>query len=76
METVLNRGLNFAILPQSIDITQILVDFKRYERSVIWMEYWYGRDQDEEQKLPIFRKQKYNLPKNNKVPDDLKTFLE
>ena len=76
MENVLNRGLNFAILPQSIDITQILVDFKRYERSVIWMEYWYGRDQENEPKQPIFKKQKYNLPKNHKVPDDLKTFLE
>ena len=66
METVLNRGLNLAILPQSIDIKQILVDFKRYERSVIWMEYWYGRDQDEEQKLLIFKKQKYYLPKTIK----------
>ena len=65
METVLNRGLNFAILPQSIDITQILVDFTRYERSVIWMEYWYGCDQEEKQKPYIFKKQKFNLPKNH-----------
>ena len=43
MNKVLNRGLNIAILPLKLDITQVLVDFKRFERSVIWQEFWYGK---------------------------------
>ena len=36
MEKVLNRGLNFSVLPNKLDLTQVLVDYKRYERSAIW----------------------------------------
>ena len=43
MNKLLNRGLNFAILPLKLDITQVLVDFKRFERSTIWHEFWYRR---------------------------------
>ena len=39
MENLLNRGFNFSILPLKLDLTQVLVDFKRFERSVIWQEY-------------------------------------
>ena len=35
MEKVLNRGLNFAFLPKSLDLTQILSDYKRFERNMI-----------------------------------------
>lgn len=74
MEKVLNRGLNFSILPRKLDLTQVLVDFKRFERSVIWQEFWYGRDQNTTEQ-PIFQKQKYNLPKNHAVPEGLRIFL-
>ena len=47
MVSVLNRGLNFCILPMKLDITQVLVDWKRFERSMIWTEFWYGRDKGE-----------------------------
>ena len=75
MENLLNRGLNFSILPLKLDLTQVLVDFKRFERSVIWQEYFYGRDKDEDQKAKIFKSNKTNLPKNYKIPDGLKTYL-
>ena len=35
MVALLNRGLIFAILPLKLDLTQVLVDFKRFERSII-----------------------------------------
>ena len=39
MEKVLNRGLNFAILPLKLDLTQVLVDYERFERTMIWQEF-------------------------------------
>ncbi len=76
MERLLNRGLNFSILPKKMDLTQVLTDFKRFERSVIWHEFWYGREKDEEvRKEPIFPTHKTNMPKNNTVPEGLKVFL-
>ena len=62
MNRLLNRGLNFSILPLKLDITQTLVEFKRYERSAIWTEFWYGKDNKkiEEQ---IFRTHTTNYPK-------------
>ena len=54
MEKVLNRGLNFCILPLNLDITQVLVDFHRFERSMIWYEFWYGREK-QNKPTPIFK---------------------
>ena len=48
MSSLLNKGLNFSILPLKLDITQILVDFRKYERRVIWHEFWFGREADQE----------------------------
>ena len=75
MEKVLNRGLNFCILPLNLDITQVLVDFHRFERSMIWYEFWYGKNQNEHSKTPMFKSRKDNLPRNYPVPQGLKTFL-
>ena len=55
METLLNKGLNFSILPKQLDLTQLLVDFKRFERSVIWQEYWYGKATENIKETPIFK---------------------
>ena len=46
MESLLNRGLNFAILPKKLDITQVLVDFRKFERSVTWKEYFYNQEEN------------------------------
>ena len=75
MENLLNRGFNFSILPLKLDLTQVLVDFKRFERSTIWQEYFYGRENYREFKANIFKSNKSNLPKNYKIPEGLKTYL-
>ena len=75
MENLLNRGFNFSILPLKLDLTQVLVDFKRFERSVIWHEYFYGSESNSDFKVKIFKSNKSNLPKNYKIPDGLKTYL-
>ena len=75
MDRLLNRGLNFCILPFKLDITQTLVEYKRFERSAIWWEFHYGKENDQNYEDPIFKKMKTNLPKNYSVPDGLKVFL-
>ena len=76
MEKLLNRGFKFAILPLKLDLTQVLVDYKRFERSMIWHEFWFGTPPGENTyKPPLFKSKKNNLPKNHRSPNGLKTFL-
>ena len=75
MEDLLNLGLNFSILPLKLDVTQILVDFRRFERNMIWKEFWYENETESSYIPPIFKKNKTNFPKNHKTPNGLKTFL-
>ena len=44
MIKVLNRGLKLAIVPLKLDISQVLTNFKRFKRTMVWQEYWYGKD--------------------------------
>jgi hypothetical protein len=74
MTSLLNRGLNFSILPDKIDMTQVNEDLKRFKRAAIWNEFWFGRE-SEDQKDLIFKNEKDKLPKNCSVPEDLNTFL-
>ena len=74
MDALLNRGLNFAHLPEKLDILQVMVDCKRFGRNMIWQEYWHNRESEVEYKPPIFKKVKTNLPKEQ-PPPALKTFL-
>ena len=75
MEKVLNRGLNFCVLPLKLDLTQLLVDFKRFERTMIWHEFWYGREQSDNINRRLFKSKKTNHPKNYNIPKHLKMFL-
>ena len=75
MERVLNKGFNFSVLPSKLNITQVLVDWKRFERTMIWKEWWFGHEIIDEYKEPIFKKNKSNLPKDHKVPNGLKYIL-
>ena len=77
MLKLLNRALNFAILPLKLDITEVLVDYNKYARAAIWHEYWHGKERQEEYEYskPIFKHQKINLPKNYSSPPGLKIFL-
>ena len=65
MANLLNRGLNFAKLPLKLDLTEVLVDYKRFERSTIWHEFWYGKESETYEK-PIFKNKKSNLPKTTR----------
>jgi hypothetical protein len=75
MRNLLNRGFNFSILPLKLDLTQVLVDFKRFERSIIWHEFFHRTENDGDFKGRIFKSSKSNLPKNYKSPEGLKTYL-
>ena len=76
MKELLNLGLNFAVLPIRLDITQILVDNKKYERSLVWHEFWFGReDADTTYNPPMFKTNKTNFPKNHTIPEGLKVMI-
>jgi hypothetical protein len=74
MEKVLNRGLNFAILPLKLNMTQVLVDYNRFERTMLWQEFW-ANSPKTDYKPPIFKKVKTNLPQKHPAPPGLKVFL-
>ena len=76
MTTLLNRGLNFAIQPMKLNMTELLVNFQKFQRTIMWVEYWTNQEKDEdddEYKEPIFKKKKTNLPSN--PSPEVKTFL-
>ena len=75
MESVLNRGLKFAIQPLKLDITQVLTDFTRFERCMVWKEYWFGKETEETYVPPIFKKKKNNYPKNHRALKGLLDYL-
>ena len=74
MENLLNRGLNFVVLPEKLNLTQVLVDFRKFERTMLWTEFWSGQPQ-ENHKPPIFKTHKTNLPKKHPTPKTLKNML-
>ena len=76
MESLLNRGMNFALTPNKVDFTKLLVEFKYFERSLLWKDYWSNQPpQEEEYKPGIFKKKKSNFPKDHHPPKALKDFI-
>ena len=75
MDRVLNRGLNFCILPKRLDLTQVLVDFRRFKRTMVWKKFWFGREGENSQMSRIFKKKKNNFPRNYRSPQVLQAFL-
>ena len=75
MEKLLNRGLNFSVLPNKMDLTQVLTDFKSFERNMVWTEFFHGREDIEIYKPPIFKTTKNHMPKNYSTPEDIKIYL-
>lgn len=75
MEKVLNRGLKFSILPLKLDVTQVLTDFRRFERTMVWTEYWYGKETDATYVKPLFKQKKHNFPRNNRAQKGLLDYL-
>ena len=75
MVKVLNKGLKFAITQLSLDITQILTEFKRFERTMVWNEFWYGHNIEEPYKPPLFKQRKSSFSRNHRPPKGLQDYL-
>ena len=75
MKSLLNKALNFAVLPIKLYITEVVVDFNRFARAAVWQEYLYGKEKDDNYQKSTFKTKKKNLPKNHWTPAGLKTFL-
>ena len=75
MENVLNRGLKFAIIPHKLDITQVLTEFRRFERTMVWTEFGFGKPQGEQYEPPLFKQKKSNFPRNNRPHKNLQDYL-
>ena len=61
MEDIFNRGLKFFILPNKLDITKVNVDFTYFSRTMIWKEFWFGKEQEEKICQEIFKRRKRHL---------------
>ena len=55
IENMLNRAKKCSILPLSLDITTILIDFNLFFKYFIWQKYWYRREPDNERKNNPFK---------------------
>ena len=75
MNTLLNQGFSFTVLPLKLDLTEVLVDFRRFERLAIWHEFFFGKEKDANYEVPIFKRNKTNLSKNYTTPKEFKTFF-
>ena len=71
MSKLLNRGLNFVIQPKSLDFFDTLSDFRYFERSCLWKEYWHDKEPESESKPSIFKTKKTNYPRKHPTPDAL-----
>jgi peptide-methionine (R)-S-oxide reductase len=73
MLNLLNKGLNFSVKPLYVNLADILTDFKKFERTVRWKEFFH--EKETVYSPPIFKKEKTNLPTNHQPPRNLKVFL-
>ena len=80
MTSLLNKGLNFAVMPKNINTTDIHAGFQKLGRSMKWRESLYTDDDIDSSEVMSksvkepWRKAKTNLPKSA-PPADLNTFL-
>jgi hypothetical protein len=76
MSKILNRGLNFYVTPPNLNVTEMLVDYRKFERKMKWKEFFSDKDKenDDQEKIPeVFPKEKSNLPPKGGSP--LNNFL-
>lgn len=75
MENVLNRGLNFCVTPENVNMTEVLADFRKFDRSMKWKEHFADIEETDQSefKREIFHKEKSNLPQ--KSSKNLQNFL-
>ena len=73
---VLNKGLNYCILPDKLNISQVLCDLSELDRKMQWTEYHFDGEEKEPYVPPLFKKKKYNFPpKEYNVPKGLERFI-
>ena len=60
MDKLLNRGLSFVVQPKALDFFDILSDFRYFERSCLWTEFWHEKETEtnSDYKPPIFKTKK------------------
>jgi hypothetical protein len=74
MSKILNRGLNFCATPDSLNVTEMLVDYHKFEQKMRWKEFFHDKEEDNNQYTPpIFPQEKSNLPPKGGTP--LNNFL-
>ena len=61
-------------MPLKLNLTQVLVEYQKFERTMLWTEFWANQPK-QDFKPPIFKKVKTNLPRKHPTPAGLKTFL-
>ena len=74
MHHVLNKGLNYSVLPSKVDNTLLLAEHKKFERTILWRQFWADRDSTQNNTIPIFNLNKTNFP-NLKPAESLTMFL-
>ena len=80
MISLLNRGPSFVPTPKNLNISQIMAELERYKRSMLWSEYFFEKEEDEEivtnvtKATNVFKRIKTDLPKSS-IPNSLNTYL-
>ena len=68
MMSLLNRGFNFCVTPDEVNVTELLAGVRKFDRKMRWKESWAEKDKEadsgayEEWKARLFKKEKFNLP--------------
>ena len=75
MINVLNKGLKYAITPRKLNITQVLKEFRRFERTMVWSEFWFGKNTEKAYKPSLFKQKKSNFPRNHRTSRGLQDYL-
>ena len=74
MSRILNRGLNFCVTPTNLNVTEMLVDYRKFERKMKWKEFFSDKETEDQVVVPVvFPKEKSNLPPKGGAP--LNNFL-
>ena len=60
--------------PTKLNLIQVLVDYPKFERRIIWQEFW-SNHTSAKYTPPIFKKNKTNLSTKHPTPQPLKTML-
>ena len=80
MENLLNHGLSFVPIPDKLNITQVKTDLNKYERSMLWQEFWFenepeqSNEEDTEYTKNVFKSNRMNFPKTG-TSNQLKMYL-